>query len=356
MRRAGILLIIALLAGSAVVPLLLGGGGALAMAMHLSPQAYLFILVATIAGWLLRALKQGLLMRQLCIEAGPARVFAISQATELAFLATPGGVGGYAAGIWYLRGAGASYASATAIAAADQVLDLLFFALAVPAALPFLADAPELGTLREIARISVVATLIIVLVGILARRPLSAWLIGVDGAPGAIERLPYLRRRSSAVHEFFLGLRAQAQVLTAASPGFFAAVFACTALQWFARYGVLWLILILLGHPLSFALLFLLQGLVLHAGQWSGAPAGVGGADLGLAASLAPFVPAAGIATALLLWRLATLHLTLLAGVGCVLMLRARRQPQCAAAAGATEVVAATGGSTMIAGALRARR
>ena len=63
-----------------------------------------------------------------------------------------------------------------------------------------------------------------------------------------------------------------------------------------------------------------------------------------------------GIATALLLWRLATLHLTLLAGVGCALMLRARRQHQRAAVAGVTEVAATTGGSTMIAGALRARR
>jgi len=73
-----------------------------------------------------------------------------------------------------------------------------------------------------------------------------------------------------------------------------------------------------------FSLTLLLQGVVLHVAQWTGMPAGGGGADLGLAATLAPFVPTAAIASALLLWRIATLYLSLIAGVVSIGALRWR--------------------------------
>ena len=98
----------------------------------------------------------------------------------------------------------------------------------------------------------------------------------------------------------------------------------CTIVQWLIRYGLLWLVLWQLGAHVSFALLLLLQGLVLHAAAWTGVPSGAGGADLGLAAALTPFVPTAVLATALLLWRFATLYLPLLAGALAMLALRRR--------------------------------
>jgi uncharacterized membrane protein YbhN (UPF0104 family) len=107
-------------------------------------------------------------------------------------------------------------------------------------------------------------------------------------------------------------------------PRFLLALAICTSVQWLVRYGLLWLILWQLGAPVSYALLLLLQGIVLHAAGWTGVPSGGGGADLGLAATLAPLVPAAGIATALLLWRFATLYLPLAAGFVAVLALRRR--------------------------------
>jgi len=64
----------------------------------------------------------------------------------------------------------------------------------------------------------------------------------------------------------------------------------------------------------AFALTLLLQALVLHAAMWTGVPAGGGGAELGLTAALTSWVPASSIATALLLWRVATLYICLIAG------------------------------------------
>jgi uncharacterized membrane protein YbhN (UPF0104 family) len=130
---------------------------------------------------------------------------------------------------------------------------------------------------------------------------------------------------------FVANLRVQTRALTNAPPAWLAALWVCTALQWLARYAVLWLILRVLGEPVPYALLFLLQGLVLHAAQWTGVPAGAGGADLGLAASLVAFVSAPTMATALLLWRGATLYLSLASGVVSMAALRTRPHVSCAA-------------------------
>jgi uncharacterized protein (TIRG00374 family) len=337
MRRAGSFLLVLALLGAGVVPLMLGGSAAVSSSLALAPSDYAALIALVLVSWLLRAAKQDLLMRRLQLRANFLRVLAISQATEFAFLATPAGVGGYAAGIFYLRRIGASYASATAISAADQILDLVFFALAMPVALLFLVDAPEIGALRGIARAAAVLTAVAIVAAWCLRRPLTRWLFGDEGAPFWLERLPYLKKRSVELRSFLHNLRAQLGALSAGSPRFLLALISCTALQWATRYGVLWLIMTLLGCPVPYALLFLLQGFVLHAAQWTGAPAGAGGADVGLAASLAAFAPAETIAAALLLWRFATLHLSLLGGLLAIVTL----QPRTAVAAQEAEEAAA---------------
>ena len=319
MRRAGAWLLLFALIAASVVPLMLGGSEALLAAVRFPARGQVALVALVLASSVLRALKQGLLMRQLQVRADAWRVLAISQATEFAFLATPGGIGGYAAGIYYLRRGGATYAAAAAVSAADQILDLAFFLVAMPIALLFLAEAPEVGVLREIVRASAVTAAFALAIAWLVRKPLARALFGANGL---LERMPSLRRRSLALRGFLANLHGQIATLLSAPPGLRALLLATTALQWITRYGVLWLIMNLLGHPVPFALLFLLQGIVLHAAQWTGAPAGAGGADLGLAATLAPFAPTESIATALLLWRFATLHLALLAGALAALSLR----------------------------------
>jgi len=319
MQRTGAWLLLLALVAAAAVPLALGGGEGFIAALRLPARAHVAIIALVFASFALRTVKQNLLMRRLQLRAAAWHVLAMSQATELAFLATPGGIGGYAAGIFYLRRSGASYAAATAICAADQFLDLAFFVLAMPVALLFLVDAPEIGWLRGIVRAGAALGAIVLAGAWLLRKPVARWLFGRNGP---IERLPWLRRRSAALRDFLANLRAQVGMLFKAPPGWSALLFLATTGQWITRYGVLWLVLRLLEHPAPFGLLFLLQGIVLHAAQWTGAPAGAGGADIGLAAALAPFAPAGVIAAALLLWRFATLHLALIAGVVSAVALR----------------------------------
>jgi len=307
---------------AAIFPLLLGGRAAIANAFELRADKYLYLFILVVTGWLLRALKQGLLMQRLGVHAGAWRTLAVSLAIDCAFLATPGGVGGYAAGIYYVRKVGATYAAATAIAAGDQILDLLFFALAMPLAALSLSQVSELPpALAHGAAFGGLLALVLLVALIALRRHLAAWFFGPRGP---VERFAFLRRRRESLQSFFANVGGEARVLMSGSPAYFAVAFAATAVQWLTRYGVLWLILEMFGHRVPFALLLLLQGVVLHVAQWTGMPAGGGGADLGLAATLAPFVPTGTVASALLLWRIGTLYLPLAAGAISVIALRWR--------------------------------
>jgi len=322
LRRAGPFLIVAAIAIAAIFPLLLGGRAAIANAFELRADKYVYMFLLVVSGWLLRALKQALLMQRLGVRAGAWRTLGISLAIDCAFLATPGGVGGYAAGIYYVRKVGASYAAATAIAAGDQILDLLFFALAMPLAALSLSQVAELPpALAHGAAFGGLMALVLLIVLITLRRHLATWFFG---ARGPVERIAFLQHRRDSLKSFFDNVGGETRVLMSGSPAYFALAFAATAVQWLTRYGVLWLILELFGHRVPFALLLLLQGVVLHVAQWTGMPAGGGGADLGLAATLAPFVPTGTVASALLLWRIGTLYLPLAAGAISVVALRWR--------------------------------
>jgi uncharacterized protein (TIRG00374 family) len=321
MRRAGSLLILLAVFGAALVPLLWGGKNTLSTLAHIGPSAYLAIGAAAMIGWVFRATKLWLLMQRMDLRAGALRTGAISLATEFAFLATPGGIGGYAAGVYYARSVGATLAVASSVTAADQLLDLIFFSVAMPAAVLGLVDAPLPNGLREAALVSCALLTVSLLLLLFFHRAVGRWLLAPDGP---MARLPYVRRHLDSLREFGTTCSARLRELARGGPGFLLALAACTTLQWLIRYGLLWLILGLLGHNVSFALLLLLQGIVLHAAAWTGVPSGGGGADLGLAATLAPFVDATTLATALLLWRFATLYLPLLAGGAAVLGLRQR--------------------------------
>jgi uncharacterized protein (TIRG00374 family) len=319
------LLIALALAATLAVPIVLGGNDALWQTLHFPIAGYLAIFAVIVTSWLARAVKLHLLLHRLNVHPRLARTLAISLATDFAFISTPGGVGGYAASVYYLRRAGTSVSGAATITAADQGLDLLFFVLVLPLAGIALiwSDLPE--TLAILGFGSSACMIALALGALLARRKLAAWLFGTNTINA---RWPRLQRKQQALREFAVSLRANASLLLAGGPAFLGGVFALTALQWLTRYGVLWLVLILLGHRVSFALILLLQSLVLHAALWTGVPAGGGGAELGLSATLAAWVPATSIATALLLWRVATLYICLVAGAVAIAALAHRSKAQ----------------------------
>jgi len=328
--RTGVLLIVLALAATLLVPIYFGGVAALRATLHLSAVGYLGLFALIFASWVARTLKLQLLLRRMGVEVGFLHMFEISLATDFGFLATPAGLGGYAASVYYTRRAGASISAAAALTAADQTLDLVFFGLALPvagfaffgSALPHRLVGAALTTCAALTALG-----------------LAAWLLQRQAPPAAWQKLgsrwPRLQR---AFDEFRAQAGTQARLLLGGGPIFFGSAFGLTVIQWLTRYGILWLVLVLLGCPVSFWLLLALQALVLHVAQWSGVPAGGGGAELGLTASLATWVPAATLATALLLWRMVTLYLAL--GVGAIAIARLARRNVSLAALGTSPEMA----------------
>jgi len=321
MRRAGTL-IVGALAATLAVPVVIGGKDALLQTLNFPAHGYLALFAMIVACWFARALKLQILLHRLDLRPGFARIFAISLATDFAFISTPGGIAGYAAGIYYVRREGASIGAATTIAAADQLLDLAFFALVLPLAGMTLLSSELPAALTMLAFGASALMIALGAAVLVARRRIMLWLVG-DNA--LARRWPNLRRRQQTLHDFLLSIGAHMRLLAGAGTMNLLALAGLTAVQWLSRYGALWVVLSMLGHKVSFALTLLLQSLVLHAAMWTGVPAGGGSAELGLSATLAPWVSMSSMATALLLWRAATFYLCLIAGAVAISVLAGRR-------------------------------
>lgn len=337
-RRRGLLIVLALLVVAAT-PLAIGGRAALTQVLRFAPIDVVALFALAAAAALARALKQCLLLRRLGIRIGIASSLAVSMATEAAFALTPAGAGGYPASVGLLRRVGTPPPAAIATTVADPLLDGLFFALALPLAAATVIDSGMARGLRELAWATAIAWVIGTALILLAWRPLRRLAVRLRSRSG--QRPPRSRRQRRWL-AVALRLARALRRLGRGGPRFLLGALALTASQWCARYAILWLILDRLGAPLPFALLFLLQALVLHLAQWTGVPAGAGGAEIGLGLALASQLPAPSLAAALLLWRLGTLVLPVAAGALALLALGLHRTAPTSAAThgvGSSEVL-----------------
>ncbi|MHB1282848.1 MAG: flippase-like domain-containing protein [Metallibacterium scheffleri] len=294
------------------LPLAWGGMAALRASLDFSRAGWAgMVLLAGLAA-LARATRQQLLLRHLGAAPGVGVNLAASLATETAYALTPGGAGGPPASVWLLRRAGVPLPAALAVSAADPLFDALFFALALPLAALALTFETRVPALRDGAWLA--SGLLLLALGLvwLLRQRLLRWLC-------------VLGRRRPRWRRAWRDLRSSLRELARGGARLWLPQLLLATVQWCARYGVLALILISLGHALPFALLLLLQGVALHAAQWTGAPAGAGGAELALGLVLSTLMPASSAASAVLLWRIGTLLLPSLAGALAFMALGARR-------------------------------
>lgn len=305
------------------VPFILGSRDLLAGLRTVPAEVFLVLAASAAVSALAKAGKLQLMQTTLGLRVSFMRTFAITLVTDFAFLASPLGAAGYGVNIALLQRAGASWAIATTVVGADQALDLTFFAVAVPIALLF--SVGPLAHLLPTVRLSTVAmtlAVVAILVGVLwmCRRYVARAL---DAAGHLV---PWLRARRSRWDRFRQSVRQQWQLLITGPRDRFAGLLLLTTLQWLLRYSALWFVLLELGYHLPLGFVLAVQAVVLHAALWTGVPAGGGGGDLALAAAFAAWVPRAAMATALVLWRFATLYCPLMLGaVGFVALAWRRR-------------------------------
>ncbi|MGA7178753.1 MAG: lysylphosphatidylglycerol synthase transmembrane domain-containing protein [Thiobacillaceae bacterium] len=309
-RLASVMAIIGV--GLAVgAPFALGGGAVLDSLRHVGPRVFVILAGLSIISGVAKAGKLQVLLVSLGHRLPFLRTLAIAFVTDFAFLASPAGAAGYVVNVALLRSAGASWAVSTTVVGAEQALDFVFFAVALP-----------VGAISALLPLAQVVPVVpgSVYVAFLTMALLAAFGLWfgrhfmVTALHNSVHAIPWLQAREKQIGEFIAELRQQMTILINGTAKQNTALLLVTILQWMARYGVLWLVLLELGYQMPFGFVLVVQAVVLHLAQWTGIPAGGGSADLGLAAALGSWVTSPTMATVLLLWRFSTLYFPLIIG------------------------------------------
>ncbi len=233
----------------------------------------------------------------------------VTLSVEFALAATPGGVGGVPVRVALSRRLGIPPEASLAIMAADVAADLVFFALLWPFAAVAVAGLLARSGLG--ARFAE---------GWRAAHP-AAWLAGGAAVAGLLAVLAWrawgLRRPGGRLEKIAGSARRTAgnvALFWRRGKVRFAGSLAVAAVQWTCRYGVLPLTFHALGVEVPVLPLMLLQGSLFLLSLLVVAPGGGGSVELLSGAVLPLFAPAALVGPALLIWRVATYHLYVLAG------------------------------------------
>jgi uncharacterized protein (TIRG00374 family) len=310
-------------------PFILGAHAVLAGLRSVPLQIFAVLAASAALSATAKAGKLHLMQTALGLKLRFVRTLTLTVVTDFAFLVSPLGAAGYGVNMGLLQRAGASWALATTVVGADQALDLTFFSAAVPISF-LLALGPLTQVTPDFPLPAIVGTLagLAIVAGVLwlCRRPAAAAL------DAAGRRILWLRARRARWNRFRQSVGRQWVLLLTGPRWRLAALLVLTTLQWLLRYSALWFILHELGYRLPLGFVLAVQAVVLHAALWTGVPAGGGGGDLALAAAFAPWVPRAAMATALVLWRFATLYCPLLLGAVGFIALAWRRGPASTAA------------------------
>ncbi|RDK03150.1 lysylphosphatidylglycerol synthase transmembrane domain-containing protein [Paraburkholderia lacunae] len=310
-RKAAVLVALAGIGLAIGAPFVLNSHAALAGLRDVSLYVFVALVASAALSAMAKAGKLHLMQTALGFRVSFLRTFAITLATDFAFLASPLGAAGYGVNLGLLQRAGASWALATTVVGADQALDLAFFASAVPISLLFsfgpLTRVMPRETAPPVFAVLACGALLACVVWFNRRRVAAA--LDATG-----QRVRWLNERRARWSRFCRSVRAQWLQLVAVPRWRLAALLLLTTLQWLLRYGALWFILCELGYRLPLGFVLAVQAVALHAALWTGVPAGGGTGDLALAAAFASWVPRAGIATALVQWRFATLYCPLMLG------------------------------------------
>ncbi len=312
------------------VPFILGPHGLFTSLLTVPVQVFLVLAASAAVSALAKAGKLHLLQATLGLRLRFLRTFAITLVTDFAFLVSPLGAAGYGVNMALLQRAGASWAIATTVVGADQALDLTFFAIAVPIALVF-SVGPLAYLAPRVSLSTIVGVLAVVAILIGALWACRGYIARAFDAAGY--RVPWLKARRARWDRFRQSVRQQWVLLLTGPRDRFAALLLLTTLQWLLRYSALWFVLLELGYRLPLGFVLAVQAVVLHAALWTGVPAGGGGGDLALAAAFAAWVPRESMATALVLWRFATLYCPLILGAAGFVALAWRRYMITSAAA-----------------------
>lgn len=283
------------------------------------------ILLALICcSWLSTATRFWLLLKSLGAAVSYRQALLLTFSTEFGIAASPGGVGGTAIFLTILHRAGVPLTTATSVLAADMSIDALFFILFIPLAVfSALHDTSWAGLLDLMPDLhSIIGMLLLallLLIGLWAAKA-NRWLQKLEKLV-AVFAFARQRRIPARIRLFrWRSYRWSRQVgllcvrLIRRHKGVLLINLVLAAIQWIARYGILPSILLAFSFQIDPWPLIAIQGLLMTCSMFLILPGGGGGVEIAMAFVLKHFVPLSSIGAIVLLWRLFTYHINLVAG------------------------------------------
>ena len=296
------------LAITLLIPWWLGGAGTFnAVAAFPLSLVTLMVVLAMIC-WNLNAARLRLLLDGRAGRLGQTGALAIEMSSKFALCATPAGGGGIATLLWLLARRGYPPTQASAIFLVDQLADMLFFSLMlgvlVSLSLSGLASWPHQALVEASLAALLLALLLFAVVIVWL-----PWLLRHAPPPPLVGREPRRRltRRLLRCRQTLTStLRLPKRVLIG--------TFVLCCLHWLVRYSLLYLAVLGAGGSADWAWTFLVQMLAMAASQLSVLPGGAGAAEVSVGALLLPLMAREQAAAAVIVWRLVSYHLYLVAG------------------------------------------
>ncbi|QBG47209.1 flippase-like domain-containing protein [Verrucomicrobia bacterium S94] len=241
------------------------------------------------------------------------RAWSIALSSEFGVMASPGGVGGAAVRIAFLKKSGISYVHGASLLAADVFMDMLFFISIIPLAIAALLKFIPFNSLSGTLHPQWFALLLLpALLYSLRKRILQT-----------LEKQQTYRKyrmsgrlrlaRINLTHGFRQG-RSAFTLIFKNHRGILTVNYLLAATQFTARYSILPLAIHLLGTPVNPLPLIVMQGVLFMISMLVVAPGGGGSVELLAALVLPRLIPTQQVGVVILLWRIFTYHFYLLFG------------------------------------------
>ncbi|PRY72350.1 lysylphosphatidylglycerol synthase transmembrane domain-containing protein [Halomonas ventosae] len=304
------LLVVMALAAPLLVTAWLGGPGALAAVTRFPPGVLALMLLMAFACWNLNAARLRLMLDGRAGRLGQRGALGIELASKFALCATPGGSGGPATLLVLLAQRGLPASRGAAVFLVDQGCDLLFF-LGMLSGLVAYSLLGETQWPHQVLIQAALAALALMAVGVTLAMGYLPGLLRYTASPGARWLSGYRRRW---LVRRLLTCRQALQATLRLPIATLLAMLGLTTAHWLLRYSLLYLAVLGAGGNVDWIWTFLTQMLAMAASQFSFLPGGAGAAELGVGALLLPLMEREQAAAAVLVWRLVSYHLYLVAG------------------------------------------
>lgn len=285
-----------------------------------APWLVSLCVVALLAEWLMPGVRLWLLGRNQGIGISYTAALLVHLVSVFGAVVTPGNVGGAPTAAVTLNRIGVPFGRSVGVVLQVFILDLFFFAWAVPISLAYLLASEEVSLPAAVEAAGLGMALLALLgAAALGRypRPVAAFLL-------AASKWPILRRLGVRIRgvarDYYRSSRAygRAPLLMRVTLN------TVTAMHWLAVFVLLWGLLKLYGVNLGFVIMLALLNVLTLVSQFVPTPGGAGFVEFAVGLSVKSYASNGSVAGALLLWRVLAFNVIFLIGpfAGWLLYLR----------------------------------